>query len=454
MSGPGERLVAGFRRGLRALRHPLGGGDRETARRTRTDLVIVGGVALGLYVLLTLLLFLAGFDGAGNIISQLEGITLLVLVYVMLALALNLQWGYAGLLNLGVAGFMAVGAYTMAILSTSPDATVPGLGLPLPVGILGGVLVATLLGALTALPAIRLRADYLAIVTLAFSEIIRLSIRSRAAAEFSIAGVTLGTGGTDSLSLPNSPVKTLLYENPGDPAFKAVQNPTVVGDPVFGFTEGLGFSAAQTEQLVYTLLLLIPVVLFYFLLVRAGNSPFGRVLKAIREDELVASSLGKDTRRFKITAFAVGCGLMGLASILWQLHGSGFLSTTTFEPELTFFVFVALILGGSGSNTGSVVGGLVFVAVLFRGPTVLKQVIDENLNLTAEPATFVEAVQGFEPMLAYLTSDTPIEALRFIILGVVLVYLMQRRPQGLLGHRQETASTVSLTGRPGEEDES
>ncbi len=444
-----SRLSVWLRRGLRALRHPLGGdGDADGAR---SDLVLVGGLVVGVYALFTVMALLGPFDGVGNVLSQLETVTLLVLVYVMLALALNLQWGYAGLLNLGVAGFMAIGAYTMAMLSAAPDATVPGLGLPLVVGIVGGFLAATLFGALTALPAIRLRADYLAIVTLAFSEIIRLVVRSEAASEFTIAGQRLGTGGANTFPLPPNPVKVLLYENPSEPLVAAVDSPTVAGDLMLEIADVFNLSASQAENILYTLLLLIPVGAFYLLLTRIGNSPFGRVLRAIREDELVAGSLGKNTRRFKITTFAVGCGLMGLAAILWQLQGQGRLSPGTFEPELTFFVFVALILGGSGSNTGSVVGGIVFAAVLLEGPRALKRVVDENFDVSADPDTIIEASQGVEPLFAYLLSDSSIEALRFIMLGVVLVYLMQRQPQGLLGHRRGQAATVSLPTREEEE---
>ena len=107
--------------------------------------------------------------------------------------------------------------------------------------------------------------------------------------------------------------------------------------------------------------------------------------------------------------------------------------------------------GGWGSDTCGVGGGCVFAAVLLEGPRALKRVVDENFDVSADPDTIIEASQGVEPLFAYLLSDSSIEALRFIMLGVVLVYLMQRRPQGLLGHRRGQAATVSLPTR--EEDE-
>jgi ABC-type branched-subunit amino acid transport system permease subunit len=196
-------------------------------------------------------------------------------------------------------------------------------------------------------------------------------------------------------------------------------------------------------------MLFFVALLFYWLLVRTGNSPFGRVLKAIREDELVASSLGKNTRRFKIIAFAVGCGLMALTGMLWQMKAGGSTAPATFEPELTFFVFVALILGGSGSNTGGVVGGIVFVALLLEMPTFVQRIVDTQFGLSSEPNTILDALTGVDPFLGYMFADDNLSALRFVLLGIILVYLMQNRPEGLFGGRTEEASTVDLSEQPG-----
>ncbi len=426
------------------------GAVREWVSANDLRMIIIAIVLV--YVMVLVLSWLGGTRGVNGMLSRFRSVTILVLIYVMLTLALNLQWGYGGLLNLGVAGFMMIGVYTMALLTMPADAsTAPGLGLPLPIGIVGGVLAATLLGALAALPAIRLKADYLAIVTLAFGEMIRLSIRSRGAAEFSVAGRTLGTGGTDSFSLPPNPVKWLLYEDPDAPSFIAANDPTIVGRPVFWIGDRFDIEPSIMEAVVYALMLAVLAAVFYLLLVRVGNSPFGRVLKAIREDEMVASSLGKDTRQFKIKAFALGCGLMGLAAIFQFLEGGGSVSATDFEPELTFFVFVALILGGSGSNTGSVIGAIIFAGVLLEAPNFIQRIADEQLDLPSTPDTIIEAFGGSDLFLAYLFSDTSISALQFIVLGGLLIYLMQRRPDGLLGDRIETASSVDLSKRNTEE---
>jgi len=402
-------------------------------------------VALGLYALFIVAAPLQGNDLNGTI-NSLRRITFLSALYGMLALALNLQWGYAGLFNIGVAGFMAVGVYTMGILSSAPGSTGAGLGLPLPVGILGGLLAATLVGVIASLPALRLRGDYLAIVTLAAAEIIRLTIRSPVFQEVELAGVVVGTGGPQGMQLPENPIRILFYQDPG--AFAS--DPALLGNVLFPFFEGLGVTKTVVVGWAYAAVLLVVLGLVYWLLVRVGNSPFGRVLKAIREDELVASSLGKDTRWFKVKVFALGCALMGLAAILWRLSG-GYTSSSSYMPIQTFYVFIALIIGGAGSNTGSVIGGAVFASLLFEGPLVVRRIVGNLFEIDEVPRTLFDAVGSLggldpAPLLAYTVTDVNISALRLVLLGVVLVYLIQNRPDGLLGHRKEVASSVDLAG--------
>jgi amino acid/amide ABC transporter membrane protein 2, HAAT family (TC 3.A.1.4.-) len=192
------------------------------------------------------------------------------------------------------------------------------------------------------------------------------------------------------------------------------------------------------------------VVAFYVLLERLGRSPFGRMLKAIREDELVADSLGKNVDLIKIKVFMIGCALMGLAGILWFGSQGNVSPSPQFEPILTFYIFVAVIIGGSGSNTGSVLGGIVFAAVLFEGPRRVGAVLRDTIDAPTPP-TFGDAVAAADPvgLLAYATDN--IAPLQFVLLGMVLIFIMHRRPQGLLGDRIETAAAVDLTRREGGE---
>mgnify|MGYP000020602679 CR=1 FL=1 len=417
---------------------------------------LVAATFLGIYLAFLAVSVILGFDLNGTV-NTLRRITFLAAAYALLALALNLQWGYAGLFNIGVAGFMAVAVYTMAILAGSPSGTPPGLGLSLWVAAIGGMVAAAIVGAVAALPALRLKADYLAIVTLALGEIIRISVLSRSFASFTVAGVSLGTGGGQGISIPDNPVRSLYYLDPSTPT----SGTTPFGSAMFGFFDSLSvpfFSGTGVNNTVvvgwtYALVLLVFVGLFYVLLRRIGNSPFGRVLKAIREDELAAQSLGKDTRAFKIQVFMLGCALMGLAAILWQ-GSQGYTSPGEYLPIQTFYVFIALIIGGAGSNTGSIIGGAVFVAFLFEGPNFVKRIVENLFSLGNAPNTIVDAVAPLAalevgPLITYVIGN--IEILRPVFLGVVLVYLMQRRPDGLLGHRKEIAAAVDLTER-GESD--
>jgi branched-chain amino acid transport system permease protein len=378
------------------------------------------------------------------IFALVRRVTFLSAVYALAVLALNIQWGYAGLFNIGVAGFMAVGAYSVAILSGSPAGSPPGLGLPLPVGILGGVLAATGIGLVAALPALRLKADYLAIVTVAISEIIRLTFNSPA-----FADVTGGASGFDNL--PTDPVWSLLLTNPGS----VISEPTAIGAPLFSFASQYGFQRLTVINTVYTVGTLVVLLGVYLLLERTGKSPFGRVLKAIREDEVAARSLGKNTQSFKVRAFALGCGLMGLAGILWYAMGPrASVVPVNFRPPLTFYIFIALIIGGSGSNTGSILGGALFASLLFEAPPRVATIISNRYEIAADPANLVQALAPIVdgeliPLAGFLLNN--IDTLRFIGMGVLLVVLVQRRPEGLLGARKETAAAVSLDEdtRPG-----
>jgi branched-chain amino acid transport system permease protein len=421
---------------------PTGGFLARVWDNDVTKIIAVFAVLYAVYLLMGTAL---GYSLRGQL-NSLQSLTYLIAVYAMLALALNLHWGYTGLFNIGVAGFMAVGVYVTAIVS-KPAATgqgaaqVSGLGLPLPIGIAAGVLAAVILGLVAALPALRLRADYLAITTIALSEIVRFTVKSSTFQTVSVFGADVGTGGGRGLILNYGNPMELIFASGVFEALVAAMNPLVEGDlrPVL---EGLTYAS---------LLLFVFVVAYYWLLKRTGESPFGRVLKAIREDETAAQALGKNTARFKIVSFMIGCGLMGLAGILY-IHPSQAVTPSAFRPQLTFFVWVALIIGGAGSNTGSVVGAAVFMGVLFQGPIYLKNIIRDNVNLNdVDPATIADAVGPLFsgdplPLVAYTIGQ--INALQLVIMGVVLVFVLQNRPEGLMGHRKEEAASVSLSRRP------
>nr|WP_240148769.1 branched-chain amino acid ABC transporter permease [Halorubellus sp. JP-L1] len=413
-------------------------------------LYLIGGVVIGL-----------PFRGLMNQIGQL---TFWIAVFAMAALALNLHWGYTGLFNIGIVGFMATGVYITGVLSKpvfgsgTSAAEVGGFGLPLIVGIAGGMAAAAILGLITALPALRLRADYLAIVTIALSEIVRFSLLSDTLSGADVAGYRVGLGGGDGLILDY-----------GDPLEIFVRTLSYPFDFVFGqsgwlweevYINGIvGFVSNYiptnpkpvVDNFAYAAFLLVVLGGFYLLITRIGSSPFGRVLKAIREDEDVTNALGKNTNVFKIKSFMVGCALMGLIGILW-FGTQGSVTPNTFRPRITFYIWIALIIGGAGSNTGSVMGGAIFAAFLFQGPRYFKNIVETVLGNPPAPSSFGQALLPIStsgdvfPLLMY-TLDS-IRQLQLFLMGAVLIVLMHRRPDGLLGHRKEAAASIPL-GRPG-----
>jgi branched-chain amino acid transport system permease protein len=447
------------------------------AQREKEQRAVVFGIDFrnDSYMLLALLVGIFGLYLFGGLViglpfrglmNQLGQLSFWIAVFAMSALALNLHWGYTGLFNIGIVGFMATGVYITGVLSKpvfgsgTSAAEVGGFGLPLLVGIAGGMLAAALLGLIAALPALRLRADYLAIVTIALSEIVRFSLLSDTLSSAEVGGYTVGLGGGDGVILDY-----------GDPLEVFIRTASVPFDLVFGQSGWLwdevylgvivdAVSSAipnnpkpVVDNFAYAFVLLVVLGGFYLLITRIGSSPFGRVLKAIREDEDVTNSLGKNTNVFKIKSFMVGCALMGLIGILW-FGTQGSVTPNTFRPRITFYVWIALIIGGSGSNTGSVMGGAIFAAFLFQGPRYFKNIVETVLGNPAAPSSFGQAMLPLSsgdimPMFLY-TLDS-IRQLQLFLMGVVLIVLMHRRPDGLLGHRKEAAASIPLT-RPSKTD--
>jgi len=424
--------------------------DGLSQRLLDGDISLVLAVLAGVYAAYILAGVVFGYGLRGQL-NSIANLTFYIGVFGMLALALNLHWGYTGLFNIGIVGFMGIGIYVTALVSKPPvaeggAAQVGGFGLPLGVGIAAGVLAAGAFGLVVALPALRLRADYLAIVTVAFSEIVRFTLMSRTFQSFEVpAGLglradTVGLGGGGGL--------ILNYTDP----LEALLRTLFLWEPYLGLVDFVQRTLIENnpkpvmDGLLYGIVLFIGVGLFYLLLARTGKSPFGRVLKAIREDEDVANALGKNTDRFKLTAFVLGAALMGLGGILWY-SSRGSITPPSFRPNITFFIWIALIIGGAGSNTGSVLGGAIFAGVLYEGPRYAKNLIQAAFELGDAPRNFGEAAAGFaslDPMPFVLYTLDSISQLRLVIMGIVLIWLMHNRPEGLLGHRKETASSVDL----------
>ncbi len=314
-------------------------------------------------------------------------------IYAVLTLGLNIQWGYTGLFNIGIAGFYAVGAYTSALISGPPPGSLDwrifgGWMLPFPIGLLGSAVVAAILALFIGWITIRLREDYLAIATIGIAEVLRLIVKNE-------AWLTNGVWGIKNIPSPLFPtiqrgVAGLLAAHPGFP------------DWARRLLEG----AYNWFYLAFLLLFLLAL---YWLLERILRSPWGRVLRAIREDEVAAAAQGKNVAAFKLQAFVLGAALMGMAGSLYA-HYARFLSVEKFEPFYgTFIVWVMLVAGGSGNNKGAILG-----AFLIWG-------------LWAA----TDFLTGYLPF-----TDVQASALRIVLVGVILITILILRPRGLLGEEK------------------
>ena len=276
-------------------------------------------------------------------------------IYAILALALNVMWGMAGMVNLGIVGFYAFGAYISALLTVNAHA-------PIALGFAAAMIGTAMMAALVTLGLTRLRDDYLAIVTLGFAEVVRIIAENE---------IWL-TRGTDGISGIPQPLKSTL-----GPDFNAL-------------------------YLVFCLIVLAVVL---FVLERVRASPFGRVLRAIREDAQIAAFAGKNVLKFKVKAFALGGALAGLAGALYA-HYSSYIVPEIYVPLLTIYIFLALTAGGIGNNWGAVIGAF---AVVF----------------------FLESTRFLVGVVPWLSAEQ-LAALREFLIGLGLLIVLNSRPRGLL----------------------
>lgn len=301
------------------------------------------------------------------------------IAYALAATGLAVHFGYAGLLNFGMAAFMAIGAYGYAI-------PILVFGAPwwlgMLIGLLGGALFALLLG----IPTLRLRADYLAIATIATAEVVRLLFLTQL-----FEDVTGAAGG-----------RTGYHEG-----FRAA-NPFPPGTYGFG---PWTYSETELWDRVFGLILLAIAVVLVWALMR---SPWGRVLKGIREDEDAVRSLGKNVFAYKMQALVVG-GVMGAAGgIVFVLPSA--VVPGSYSTSLTFFLWTVLLLGGAATVFGPTLGAVLFwVLFAFLG------------NLLPQMAS-----AGYLPM-----SASQAEVVRWILAGVALMIIVIYRPQGILGDKRE-----------------
>jgi len=272
-------------------------------------------------------------------------------IYIILTLSLNLIVGYTGLPALGHAAFSCIGAYTSSLLALR-------FGISPWIGVFAGAVFGALLGIIIGYPSIRLKGDYFALATFGFGIIV-----------YSIA--------KNWISLTRGPMGL-----PGIPSFSL-----------------FGYEITKTWQ--YLIIVLVFALITLFILRRIVNSPFGRVLKSIREDEIASETLGKNTTKYKLMVFVIGAFFAGIAGSLYA-HYITFIDPSSFTVMESITVLLMVIFGGMGSISGSIVGATVLV------------ILPELLRFLGMPSSIAAEV-------------------RQMIYGLLLVVLMIKRPQGLLG---------------------
>ncbi|SFR94809.1 branched-chain amino acid transport system permease protein [Microbacterium sp. cf046] len=301
------------------------------------------------------------------------------IAYALAAVGLAVQFGYGGLLNFGMAGFMALGAYGYAI-------SILSFGWPWWVGIIVGCLAAVAFAFILGIPTLRLRADYLAIVTIAAAEIVRLFLTTQLFDDY--------TNSADGLG--------------GYHAGFRGANPFPEGTYGFGPWQ---WTADQLWVRVFGAILLAIAVYIVWAIMR---SPWGRVLKGIREDEDAVRSLGKNVFAYKMQALIIGGVFGALGGVVFALPSA--VVPATYTTSLTFFIWTILLLGGAATVFGPVLGSVIFWVIMgFLG-----NVLPALANSGILPLSSVQA-----------------GTLRFILVGVALMLIVIFRPQGILGNKRE-----------------
>ncbi|TVP60735.1 MAG: branched-chain amino acid ABC transporter permease [Nodularia sp. (in: Bacteria)] len=360
-------------------------------------------------------------------------------IFALFSLGLNLQWGYTGLINFGHIAFMTLGAYTTVLLSFQ--------GVPLLVSAFIGSIVAALLGLIIGFATLRLREDYLAIVTIGVGELIRLVVNNQ---ELPVKDTWIsGAFGVQSYPIPLSTAPNLLVRlvmiglltvlaaitlfalwrwiRTAQKSLLANSGKRVSHQQELVSRLGVGIIFALLTTAVYIsgviglydykpaaglmLLALLVLAIVFWRLEILVRSPWGRVLKAIREDEEVPRAMGKNVFWYKVQSLMLGGAIAGMAGAFfaWQLSA---IYPDNFQPQLTFDAWIMVILGGSGNNIGTILGAVIFF-------------------------TYDATTREFLPRIFTNLSSDQLGAFRIMVIGLILMILMVWRPQGILGKKEE-----------------
>ena len=390
------------------------------------------------------------FENLYGWVSYLLFLTISTAIFALFSLGLNLQWGLTGLINFGLVAFMTMGAYTTVVLSF--------YGVPLILAALAGAVVAALLGLLIGFSTLRLRADYLAIVTIGVSELIRLVVNNQEIPTGS--SFTPGAFGLQGYALPLADFQPNLFSklvmiglltlvvgvscwqlwrwmikgqqergtryednktgSPPTPPYKGGSRLVfrlilgIVATLLIFVLYGAGviglYNYANFEKAGLMLVSVVVLALVLWRLEVLARSPWGRVLKAIREDEEVARALGKNVFWYKLQSLMLGGAIAGIAGALYAWQQTS-IYPSDFDPQVTFNAWIVVVLGGAGNNFGTILGAVIF----FAYDTVTRFVLP-----------------GIVPL-----DQVRLSAFRIVIIGLILMVLMIWRPQGVLGKKEE-----------------
>lgn len=362
--------------------------ERQAEDRQRLIKVLIGAGILALYPFIDSLL---GLDLLGSWIP--------ILVYLLLAMGLNIVVGYAGLLDLGYVAFFVIGAYAQALL-TSPNSVfvqngwIPGLFQNFWPAMALSWVVAAIFGAIIGAPTLRLRGDYLAIVTLGFGEIVPNFFTNA-------AGITRGPRGIGQIAKP----------------------PTI---PLPG---GHSISFTTTDQWQWFWLILIVCLVSLFVITRLHDSRMGRAWQAIREDEIAAASMGINPVRTKLWAFALGASFSGFAGSLYSGY-VGVVYPDQFQFSLSIVILSMVILGGIGNIYGVIAGAFIIGSF----DRILTEKLNGPMNWLGDQITWTP----LEPLGTFLSNHS-LTSDRFLIFGLALVLIMLLRPGGLFPSARRSA---------------
>jgi len=350
-----------------------------------------GAIAFGILVAVVLIypaidrLVLGPYLGQ-NFLGSLNPI----LIFVMLALGLNIVVGFAGLLDLGYAAFFAIGGYTAALL-TSPQSPLP-FRTDFWIAVIISFFVAAIFGVILGAPTLRLRGDYLAIVTLAFGEIVPTAF-------LNLEKLTGGSKGINPIGRPHGPI------------------PTITADGTLGIKPEL----LATDQVHWYYLIVIVTAISVFLVIRLHDSRLGRAWMAMREDEIAAASMGIDLVRTKLLAFGMGASFSGFAGSLFASMLQ-FIDPAQFRFDISIMVLSMIILGGMGNIFGVLAGGLMFGIFNF--------VVVDRITSWLKALSVTVGM----PFLAIDLSDK-----KLFIFGLLLVVMMLWKPEGLFPSAEHAA---------------